>query len=90
MFVVKPYLEKKNPQKKIAIVEKEMKVVLFLCRSENDRHSLHNAGFCVVGTHLCWSYPDEKIVHVLDMDPLNKITRRITPNKSAIFRSGRS
>jgi hypothetical protein len=37
------------------------------------------AGFVVVGNFLCWSYPEEKIVHILDMSNMNKInTKRLT------------
>jgi len=31
------------------------------------------AGFVVVGDFLCWSYPEEKVVHILDMKKMNKI-----------------
>ena len=52
-----------------------MKVVLFLCKTERDRFQLDKAGFCVVGSYLCWSYPEEKEVHILNMEDMNSIKR---------------
>jgi len=33
---------------------------------------LNTAGFVISGKYLCWSFPEEKVVHVLDMDVMNK------------------
>lgn len=51
---------------------KELKIVLFLCKSERDRSQLNAAGFAICGKYLCWSYPEEKVVHTLNMDGMNK------------------
>ena len=44
-----------------------MKIVLFLCKSKHERFHLNKAGFVVIGSYLCWSYPSEAVVHILDM-----------------------
>ena len=51
---------------------KELKIVLFLCKTERDRSQLNAAGFAICGKYLCWSYPEEKVVHTLNMDGMNK------------------
>ena len=72
LFVVKPKAQNLNDHQKkengkISVIEKDLKIVLFLCTTEKDRHHLHQSGFSVVGDYLCWSYPEEKFVHVLNM-----------------------
>ena len=51
---------------------KELKIVLFLCKSERDRAQLNASGFVICGKYLCWSYPEEKVVHTLNMEGMNK------------------
>lgn len=51
---------------------KELKIVLFLCKTERDRSQLNAAGFAICGKYLCWSYPEEKVVHTLNMEGMNK------------------
>ena len=54
-------------------VDKDLKIVVFLCKTEKDRWYFDRSGFCVCGDYLCWSYPDEKIVHLLNMAKMNKV-----------------
>lgn len=56
---------------KLETDDKELKIILFLCKSEGDRNQLSSAGFVIIGRFLCWSYPSEKVVHTLDMTGLN-------------------
>jgi len=37
--------------------EKELKIMLFLCKKDQDRFLLNRAGFEICGKYLCWSYP---------------------------------
>ena len=54
-----------------------------MCKSEKDRFYFNRSGFCVCGDYLCWSYPDEKIVHILNMAKMNEIKVEAKP-KSAL------
>ena len=56
--------------------EKELKIVLFLCKKDQDRFLLNRAGFQVCGKYLCWSFPSEKSVHILDMTGMTKVKKR--------------
>ena len=51
--------------------DKELKIILFLCKTERDRSQLNTAGFVICGKYLCWSYAAEKVVHTLNMDGMN-------------------
>ena len=84
LFVVTPKKEEKNFQTKLEVFDKDLKIVLFLCRKERDRQHLHNSGFAIVGNFLCWSYPEERLVHVLDMHELNEVqaTKRKIENSA--------
>jgi len=73
LFVVKSNTEEMNFQTKLDVVDKSLKIVLFLCKTNTDREQLHNAGFAIAGSYLCWSYPAEALVHVLDMAPMNAL-----------------
>ena len=48
-------------------------IVLFLCKSQTDRFHLEQAGFTMVCNQLCWSYPTESIVHILDIRQVHKV-----------------
>ena len=44
---------------KLMQMDQNFKILLFLCKTPRERGYLHAAGFCIVGTYLCWSYPRE-------------------------------
>ena len=72
IFVVNPKKKKACLNiSKLSYSNKSLKVILFMCKSKRDRQHLNNSGFVIVGKYLCWSFPAESIVHVLDMEKLN-------------------
>ena len=75
LFIVKSQNDVGAVSARLAHDDKDLKIVLFLCKSERDRFHLHKAGFAICGKFLCWSYPEEKLVHILDMDPMNELKR---------------
>ena len=84
LFVVKARNTVENyANSKLWKVDKDLKIVVFLCKSERDRFLFNRSGFCVCGDYLCWSYPDEKIVHILNMAKMNEI-KVIEKPKSAL------
>ena len=53
--------------------DKELKILLLLCKTEKDQHAINNSGFVLCGDYLCWQYPEQASVHVLNMSRLNSI-----------------
>jgi len=47
--------------------EVSFSIVLFLCKSKKERFHLEQAGFTMVCNQICWSYPTEPYVHILDV-----------------------
>ena len=84
LFIVKCQNEVGAVSARLAQDDKDLKIVLFLCKSERDRFHLHKAGFAICGKFLCWSYPEEKLVHILDMDPMNELKRERKTVASAL------
>ena len=74
-----------NPDSKIVKDDKELKIILFLCQSFENRNQLNAAGFAICGKFLCWSYPAEKVVHILNMAAMNK-----TGTEEAVATAGRA
>lgn len=75
IFVVKSKAQRAvdgGADSKLVTDDKELKIVLFLCKNERDRSQLNAAGFVICGKYLCWSYPEEKVVHTLNMEGMNK------------------
>ena len=75
IFVVKCKPQRTVDQRsdtKLVKDDKELKIILFLCKTERDRSQLNAAGFEICGKYLCWSYPEEKVVHTLNMGGMNK------------------
>ena len=75
IFVVKSKAQRAvdgGSDTKLVVDDKELKIVLFLCKNERDRSQLNAAGFVICGKYLCWSYPEEKVVHTLNMEGMNK------------------
>ena len=75
IFLVKSKAKREavsNPNSKIVKDEKELKIILFLCQTRRDRYQLDTAGFAICGKFLCWSYPEEKVVHILNMAAMNR------------------
>ena len=81
LFIVKCQNEAGAASERLAHDDKDLKIILFLCKSEKERFHLHKAGFAICGKYLCWSYPEEKLVHILDMGPVNGLKRE---KKSAV------
>ena len=52
--------------------ETTFNIVLFLCKSQLDRFHLEQAGFTIVCNQLCWSYPTESFVHILDIRKIHE------------------
>ena len=79
MYVVKPEEDKLSTLNKNAtndylqFRDKELKILILLCKSEKDRRAVVNSGFVVIDNNLCWRYPDRQVVNILDMSPLNKV-----------------
>lgn len=58
IFVVNS--KKQSEAQNISKIEKNnksLKIILFLCKNEQERFWLSKAGFCIVGKYLCWSFP---------------------------------
>lgn len=73
IFVVNPKKKRESLNlSKMSVDNKDLKIILFMCKSKRDREYLNNAGFVIVGKYLCWSFPKESVVHVLDMEGMNK------------------
>lgn len=47
-------------------------IVLFLCKNQTERFHLEQAGFTMVCNQLCWSYPTESYVHILDIRKIHE------------------
>ena len=47
-------------------------IVLFAVKSERERFHLSKSGFQLVCNQLCWSYPTETIVHILDVRKIHE------------------
>ena len=79
MYVVKPEEDKFSTIHKDAknnflqFRDKELKILILLCKSEKDRRAVGSAGFVVIGENLCWRYPDRQVVNILNMAPLNRV-----------------
>lgn len=52
--------------------ETTFNIVLFLCKNQTERFHLEQAGFTMVCNQLCWSYPTESYVHILDIRKIHE------------------
>ena len=73
IFAVKPDEELLSPQIEPNLDRGTLKIVLFLCKSEKDRFLLESASITVCGNFFCWSFPEEKVIHLIDMSNIHKL-----------------
>jgi len=52
--------------------EVSFNIVLFLCRSRRERFHLEQAGFTLVCNQVCWTYPTQPVVHILDVRKIHE------------------
>ena len=52
--------------------DKELKILVLLCKSEDDRRAVITSGFVVCGDNLCWKYPDRKVINILNLALFNQ------------------
>ena len=72
MYVVRPSdIESENSCLKKR--QKELKILILLCKTQQDRDAVKDAGFVICGDFMCWQYPKSQFVNVLDLSETNHL-----------------
>lgn len=78
LFVVPPELDRfgslgEGEREHLQSRHKELKVLVLLCKNEEDRRAINNSGFVVVGNSLCWQYPGRSVINILRLEGINQV-----------------
>ena len=72
MYVVRPSdIESENSWLKKR--QKELKILILLCKTQADRKAVNNAGFVICGDYMCWQYPKSVSVNLLALKEMNSL-----------------
>lgn len=62
-----------KPTRMIRHRNKDLKIILMLCKNASVQHSVLRTEFCIVGDSICWKYPKEKVIHTLKLQEMNEL-----------------
>ena len=83
LFIVDQVNEFMTTEKRVKMVDKDLKVILFLCKNPKDRFTLESASMTMCGDYFCWSYPKSEVIHLFNMSKINEHKSNLSKTRKA-------